>query len=123
MTPKRTARALPKITVEEVLAFLEDVDRISREARRQARDVLATVIEPIVLKPTPEGYEAEIRLKSRTAALASRRPVFDAMSCGGAMINFLSSADTTDSALIVPIRGRIHPKSIVRGLRGALPSA
>jgi hypothetical protein len=36
------------------------------------------------------------------------------------MINFLSTADT---AMIVPIRGRIHPKSIFRGLRGALLSA
>jgi site-specific DNA recombinase len=82
-TPKRTARALPKITIEEVLAVLEDVERIAREAPRQARDVLATVIEPVILNPTPDGYEAEIRLKSRTATLASGRPVFDAMSCGG----------------------------------------
>lgn len=31
-TPKRAARPLPKITVEEVLAVLEDVERISRHA-------------------------------------------------------------------------------------------
>ncbi len=81
--PRRAARPLPKITMEEVLAVLEDVERIARDAPRQARDVLATVIEPVILNPTPEGYEAEIRLKSRTAALASGRPVFDAVGCGG----------------------------------------
>lgn len=82
-TPKRVARPLPKITVHQVLAVLDDVGRIASEAPRQARDVLATVIEPVVLRPTPEGYEAEIRLRSRTAALASGRPVFDAVGCGG----------------------------------------
>lgn len=39
------------------------MERIARDAPRQARDVLASVIEPVVLTPTPEGYEAEIRLK------------------------------------------------------------
>ena len=82
-TPKRVARAMPTVTVEQVLAVLDDVERISRDAPRQARDVLATVIEPVILVPTSEGYEAESRFQSRTAALASGRPVFDVVGCGG----------------------------------------
>jgi gamma-glutamyl:cysteine ligase YbdK (ATP-grasp superfamily) len=54
-TPKRAARALPKITIEQVLAVLEDVERIGREAPRQARDVLATAIEPVILNPHTGG--------------------------------------------------------------------
>ena len=61
---------------------LKDVERISRKAPLKARDVLATVIEPVLMTPTPEGYDAEIRVKSQTAALASGRPVFDAIGCG-----------------------------------------
>ena len=37
----------------------------------------------VLMTPTPEGYDAEIRVKSRTATLASGRPVFDAIGCGG----------------------------------------
>ena len=80
---KRTARVTPKITIEQAMAVLTDVERIGRKAPRQARDVLASVIEPVVLTPTATGYEAEIRLKSRTAYLAAGRPVFDVVGCGG----------------------------------------
>ena len=82
-TRKRTALPAPKITVEQVLDVLKDVERIGRKAPLKARDVLATVIEPVLMTPTPDGYDAEIRVKSQTAALASGRPVFDVIGCGG----------------------------------------
>ena len=101
--PKRAARSLPKITIEQVLAVLEDVDRIARDAPRRAREVLATVIEPVVLMPTPDGYEAEIRLKSRTAALASGRPVFDEVGCGAMLLAAVGNATSVEPYVITAL--------------------
>jgi hypothetical protein len=72
-----------RLLLDEAMAVLMDVERIGRKAPRQAREVLASVIEPVVLTPTATGYEAEIRLKSKTAYLAAGRPVFDVVGCGG----------------------------------------
>lgn len=93
-----------------------------RKNLAHGREVLATVIAPVVLMPGPYGYSISLTLQNGTADLAAGRPLLR-KSCGGAMINFLSTPHSANSALIVPIRGRIHPKSIYRGLRGALLSA
>ncbi len=93
--------------------------RVAAKAPRWAGKVLATVIEPVVLRPVETGYEGDVRLKNGAAALAGGR-VCDGVGCGGAMLNFLSTART---ALSMPIAGRIYPNRVTRGLRGALASA
>ena len=48
----------------------------------RAREVLASVIEPVVMKPTPEGYEVSLTFRNETAALAGGRTLLLA-SCRG----------------------------------------
>ena len=84
----------------------------------EAKDLLADLIERIVLSPGPDGYSAKLVLKNGAATRGGGR--FVQSGCGGAMINFLSTAET---AMVVSIRGRIHRNAVFRGLRGALLSA
>ena len=49
---------------------------------REGARVLADVVESIVLRPGPEGYEAEVTLRNTTAAIAGGR-VLEKQSCGG----------------------------------------
>jgi hypothetical protein len=72
------------VAVDETVAVMADVERISREAPRRAREVLSMLlVGPVVLHPGPEGYEAEIRTHGRTAAIAGGRPVRFVSGCGG----------------------------------------
>jgi hypothetical protein len=79
--PKDAAPA-PKVSLEQVLAVLEQVEKVAEKAPARAREVLAGVMEPVVLTPTPEGYEASLTLRNETAALAGGRTLLSE-SCGG----------------------------------------
>lgn len=74
-----------KVPLDEVLALLERVDELALKSRARARDVLATVIEPAVMVPGPDGYELQLSLKREAAALAAGdRSGLLSTSCGGA---------------------------------------
>jgi hypothetical protein len=49
-----------KVSLEQVLAVLEQVEKVAAKNPGRAREVLAGVMDPVVLTPTPEGYEASL---------------------------------------------------------------
>ncbi len=80
--PKQAAPAR-KVSLDQVLAVLQQVERVAAKSPARAREVLASVMDPVVLTPTPEGYEASLTLRNETAALAGGRTLLSE-SCGGA---------------------------------------
>jgi hypothetical protein len=60
--------------VAQVLAAFRDLAAYAKRSAGEAHEVLAGVLEPIVLRRAPEGgYEAEIALKNTKAAIAGGR--------------------------------------------------
>jgi hypothetical protein len=75
-----------KVSLEQVLAVLEQVEKVAAKSPARAREVLAGVVEPVTLTPTGDGYEVSLTLKNETAALAAGgRSTLLSESCGGAM--------------------------------------
>ena len=87
------------------------------------RATFMRAFDPMVLTPSPQGYRIAGKIKAPGIRVVPGGLSPSNYGCGGPMVSFLSTANSTDAALILPIRGRIRPKSIYRGLRGALLSA
>jgi hypothetical protein len=101
--PQGTAPA-PKVSPDQVLALLAQVEKVAERSPAQAREVLASVIEPVTLTPKPEGYEVSLTLRNETAALASgRTPLSE--SCGGAQEVWESPAPGPLSLFLPRLRG------------------
>ena len=64
------------------LSLLETVSQVARKAPRRAGQLLATVIEPAVLRPVEKGYQGDVWLRNDPAAPEGGR-VCDQRSCGG----------------------------------------
>jgi hypothetical protein len=79
--PKDAAPAR-KVSLEQVLAVLEQVEKVAAKNPGRAREVLAGVMDPVVLTPTAEGYEASLTLRNETAALAGGHTLLSD-GCGG----------------------------------------
>jgi len=71
-----------KIDVSRVTEVMRDIAAVVEADPEEARRVLADVVENVLLRPTPDGYEAEVTLKNSTAAIAGGR-VLENASCGG----------------------------------------
>jgi hypothetical protein len=57
-----------------VLAVLDRIETVAETSPAQARATLASVIEPAVLTPKPDGYEITLTLKTkRPPSLAAVR--------------------------------------------------
>ena len=66
----------------QVVELVQNVRKISRKAPSRAGKVLATVIEPVLLRPVEKGYEGDVWIRNDSAALVGR-PVADEGGCGG----------------------------------------
>ena len=81
-TPRQASTAAREVSKHQVVELLNDVSAAARKAPRRAGKVLATVIEPVVLRPVEKGYEGDVRLLRNDPAALSGGRVCDQKSCG-----------------------------------------
>jgi site-specific DNA recombinase len=79
--PTAHAKREKMVATERVLALVRNLQKVARKAPKSAREVLASVIHPVVLRPRLGGHDADITLRKETAAFAGGR-VCDGISCG-----------------------------------------
>lgn len=82
-TPRQIPTTAREVSKHQVVKLLEEVSTVARKAPRRAGKVLATVIEPVVLRPVEKGYEGDVWLRRNDSAALSGGRVFAEQSCGG----------------------------------------
>lgn len=68
-TPREPSSAGRQVSKAQVLNLLENVSQVARTAPRRAGEILATVIEPVVLRPVEKGYQGDVWLRNDPAAM------------------------------------------------------
>ena len=116
----KNAVQVPEVTLDQVLAVLDHVEKVTEKSPARAREVLAGVIEPVTLNPTTNGYEVSLTLKNETAVLAGGRALLSD-GCGGLQLPqsiptapacswFLPTRRSTTCAAPRPASTRAPPK-------------